>query len=254
MKLPRLLSLVWLIGWGIAPEQFTHGATITVFAAASLTESLQTLAATYRTLNGDEVIFNFAASGSLVRQIEAGAPADLFISADESHMDQLAAQDLIIPDSRRDLLGNTLILVAPADNYLVQTPSDLTNAAVHRIALGQLKSVPCGDYAQKYFVQTGRWTAIAPKVIPCASVRAVLATVESGEVDAGIVYKTDLAVAHHLRVVCEIPAHAGPRIAYPVALVRHSPASPAATRFLSFLESPTAATAFRSRGFIVLRP
>lgn len=231
-----------------------RAAPVTVFAAASLTESLQQVAALYEAKSGDQIVFNFAASGPLVRQIEAGAPADLFISADQSHMDELAARGLIVTASRQDLLGNTLVIVTPPEDTTIRGPADLTNAAVQRIALGELKTVPCGTYARQYFVQIGLWAAVAPKVIPCQSVRAVLATVGSGNVDAGVVYKTDAAISKNVRVAYEVPAGAGPKITYPAALVKDSPNPAAAQEFLTFLASQEAAQIFRRHGFIILTP
>ncbi len=227
-------------------------AQVTVFAAASLTDSLKQIAADYKQSSGDEIIFNFAASGVLARQIEAGGPADIFFSADESQMNGLAAKGLLTPESRRDLLGNSLVIVAAPDNATVHSPTDLTNAAVQRIALGDWKIVPAGTYAKAYLEKTGGWLAVQSKVVPCENVRAVLAVVESGNADAGFVYKTDAAISKKVKVAYEVPVADGPKIVYPAALVKASTQPEEAQKFLAFLASENAAKVFRKFGFIVL--
>lgn len=228
-----------------------HAAQVTVFAAASLTDSLKQAAAVYEKTSGDKIVFNFAASGTLERQIEAGAPADIFFSADETRMDALAAKGLILAESRRNLLGNALVIVTPLDDAAIHSASDLTNAAVQRIALGEMKTVPAGTYAQQYLEKLGEWPAVAAKIIPCENVRAVLAAVASGNVDAGLVYKTDAAISKRVKVVYEVPLADGPKITYPVALVKDSPQPAAAKKFLAFLASAKAAAVFRQFGFLI---
>jgi molybdate transport system substrate-binding protein len=229
-----------------------HAAEVTVFAAASLTDALKQIAADYEKSTGDKVVFNFAASGPLARQIEAGAPVDIFISADEARCDALAAKGLLLNDSRRNLLGNTLVIVTPPEDTTIHGPADLTNAAVKRVALGDLKSVPVGTYAREYFQRQGLWTGVEPKSIPCESVRAVLATVETGNVDAGVVYKTDARISKKVKVAYEVPAADGPKITYPAALVTGAPQLEAAKKFFAYLASPDAGKVFQGYGFIVL--
>lgn len=229
-----------------------HAAQVTVFAAASLTDALKQIAADYEKSSGDHIVFNFAASGVLARQIEAGAPADVFFSADEAQMDRVAAKNLLVPASRRDLLGNTLVIVTAPGNAAVHLSTDLTNAAVHRIALGDPKIVPAGTYAKSYLEKTGCWPALAPKVVPCENVRAVLAAVESGNADAGIIYKSDAAISKKAQVAYEVPLADGPKIVYPAALVRGSSQPEAAGKFLTYLASENSAKIFRQFGFIAL--
>ncbi len=229
-----------------------RAATVMVFAAASLTDSLKQIAADYEKSSGDTIVFNFAASGVLARQIEAGAPADIFFSADERQMDTVAAKDLIVPESRHNLLGNALVIVTAPDNTTIHTSTDLTNAAVQRIALGDWKSVPAGTYAKAYLEKTGCWTAIEPKVVQSENVRAVLAVVESGNADAGFVYKTDAAISKKVKVAYEVPLADGPKIVYPAAVVKDSTQKEAAGKFLAFLQSENAAKIFRKFGFVVL--
>jgi molybdate transport system substrate-binding protein len=229
-----------------------RAAQVNVFAAASLTDALKQIAVGYEKSSGDHIAFNFAASGPLARQIEAGAPADVFISADEARADELAGKGLLVAGSRRSLLGNQLVIVTLPDNTTIHTPSDLTNSAVKRIALGDPKSVPCGTYSRQYFDGLGIWPLVAAKVIPCENVRSVLATVETGDVDAGIVYKTDAAVSKKVKVVYEVPVADGPKITYPVALVSGSSQAEAARKFLAYLSTPGAEKIFRDAGFVVL--
>jgi molybdate transport system substrate-binding protein len=224
-------------------------ATVTVFAAASLTDSLKEIAAVYEKESGDKLVFNFAASGLLARQIEEGAPADLFFCADEARADALEKKGLL--GTRKSRLSNSLAVVAAADSALaIRSARDLTK--VRRLALGQPKLVPAGAYSKAYLEKLKLWPAIESKVVPCENVRAVLAAVESGNVDAGIVYKTDAAISKKVKVVFEVPRAEGPSISYPMALVKGSPQPEAAKRFFDYLGSPEAAKVFGKYGFVVL--
>jgi molybdate transport system substrate-binding protein len=227
-------------------------AQVTVFAAASLTESLQEIAAAYEKQSGDKIVFNFAASGTLARQIEEGAPADIFFSADEAKADALEKKGLLVKETRKSLLGNSLVIVTPPDSAAIQSPSDLTNAAVKRVALGDTRIVPAGTYAKAYLEKSGLWAGLEPKVVPCENVRAVLAAVESGNVDAGVVYKTDAAISKKVKVAFEVPAADGPKISYPAALLANAPQPDAAKKFLGCLTGSEADAIFARHGFIVL--
>lgn len=227
-------------------------ADVAVFAAASLTDSLKQIAADYEKISGDKIIFNFAASGPLARQIEEGAPADIFFSADEAKADALEKKGLLVPETRVSRLGNVLVLVALPDGVPVQSPADLTNAAIKRVAVGDVKSVPAGTYTRAYFEKVGLWPAIAPKIIPCESVRAVLAAVESGNVDAGFVYQTDAAISKKVKAVYAVPIADAPKITYPMALVKEARQPAAAKKFLAHLAGESAAKVFTRHGFIVL--
>ena len=229
-----------------------RAATVLVFAAASLTESLQEIAAAYEKQSGDKIVFNFAASGTLARQIEEGAPADIFFSADEAKADALEKKGLLVKETRKSLLGNSLVIVTPPDSAAIQSPSDLTNAAVKRVALGDPRIVPAGTYAKAYLEKSGLWAGVEPKVVPCENVRAVLAAVESGNVDAGVVYKTDAAISKKVKVAFEVPAADGPKISYPAALVANAPQPDAAKKFLGCLTGSEADAVFARHGFIVL--
>ena len=245
--------LVALLAGLVAQAAPLHAATVTVFAAASLTDSLKEIAAAYESQTGDKIMFNFAASGPLARQIEAGAPADIFFSADEAKMDALEREGLIVKRTRRSRLSNRLVIVTTADNSLgIRSPNDLAGSTVKRVALGDPKTVPAGTYAKEYLTKLKLWAAVEKKVVPCESVRAVLAAVESGNLDAGIVYQTDAAISSKVKVVFEVRAGDGPRISYPLALVKDSRQPAAASKLLDHLSGPEAAAVFTRRGFILL--
>lgn len=229
-----------------------RSADVTVFAAASLTDSLKLIAADYQKQTGRTVTFNFEASSILARQIEEGAPADIFFSADETQMDRLAERGLIDTATRADRLGNALVVVAPKASQLqIHSPGDLAAADVKQISLADPKAVPAGVYAKEWFKKFGVWNAVEPKVVPAENVRAALAAVASGNVDAGVVYKTDAAISKSVRIVYEVPHADGPDIRYPVALVKASEHPDEAKRFLEYLDSKAAARVFRRFGFAV---
>ena len=183
---------------------------VEVFAAASLTDALKEIAADYEKTSGDKIIFNFAASSTLDMQIKAGAPADIFFSADEAKMDDLEKQGLVAKETRKDLLSNSLVIVVPDDSSATLTSAaQLADPKIQKIALGENRTVPAGIYAREYLQKLGLWTQIESKVIPTESVRAALAAVETGNVDAGIVYKTDALHSHKVKVAYEVPAADG---------------------------------------------
>ena len=218
----------------------------------SLTEPLKQIAADYEKTTGDRIVYNFASAGVLSRQIEAGAPADIFFAADETKADALEKKGLLVSGTRKSLLGNSLVIVTATDATAIHSPAELTNAAVQHIALGELKTVPCGTYAKAYLEKLSLWPAVETKVVPCESVRAVLAAVESGNVDAGFVYKTDAAISKKVKVAYEVPAADAPKISYPLALLKDAPQPEAAKKFIAYLDSDAATTVFKKFGFIVL--
>lgn len=228
-----------------------HAGDVEVFAASSLTDALKEIAATYEKETGDKVIFNFAASSVLDTQIKAGAPSDLFFSADEAKMDDLAKQKLVVAESRKDILSNTLVIVVPADSTAtLASAADLADPKFAKLALGQPQSVPAGVYAKAYLTKIGIWDQVSARVIPMENVRATLAAVETGNADAGIVYKTDALISKKVKVAYEVPAAAGPTITYPAALVQGSKNTVAAKKFLDYLESPSSLKTFEKYGFI----
>ena len=225
---------------------------LTVFAAASLSDALKEIAVIYQKQSGDRVVFNFGASSVLARQIEEGAPADIFFSADEAKMDGLEKLGLILKETRRSRLSNSLVIVVAADSPL-QVPSadHLAGDKVKRIALADPKAVPAGVYARAYLEKARLWPAVERKIVPTENVRAALAAVESGNVDAGIVFKTDARISRKVRVTCEVKPEEGPPISYPMAVVKESSRIEAGKRFLRHLDSGEAETVFEKHGFIV---
>ncbi len=227
-------------------------ANLNVFAAASLTDSLKEIAAAYEKESGDKLIFNFGASSILARQIEEGAPADIFFSADELKMDALEKKDLLLTGTRRKLLGNALVIVVASDNRAsITSAEDLRK--MKRLALAEPKAVPAGIYAKEFLTKKGLWTELETKIVPTDNVRAALAAVESGNVDAGIVYKTDAAISKRVKIVFQVPVKDSPDISYPVAVLKESRTPEAAKRFVRHLASDKAAKTFSSFGFLVRR-
>lgn len=225
---------------------------VLVFAAASLTDALGEIGRSWKGPEGARVVFNFGGSSLLARQIREGAPADLFLSADEIQMDRLENAGLIVPGTRKSVLSNTLVVVAPADGRTkISFEGDLAGASVRRIALAEPSSVPVGVYSKRLFESAGIWAAIAPKVIPTENVRAALAAVESGNVDAGVVYRTDALISRRVKIAFEVPASRGPAISYPFALVKNAPNERAARAFLEHLASREARAVFAKHGFRV---
>ena len=224
---------------------------VQVFAAASLTDALKEIGTSYEKTTGEKVFFNFAASNTLEMQIKAGAPADIFFSADEAKMDDLAKQGLIEKDSRKDLLSNSLVVVVPANSSATLTSAaQLADPQFKKIALGQPQSVPAGIYAEEYLKKIGIWDQVSARIIPCESVRAALAAVETGNVDAGIVYMTDALHSQKVKVAYEVPAADGPAIEYPLAIIKDSKHAAAAQKFLAYLSTPDSLKIFEKYGFI----
>jgi molybdate transport system substrate-binding protein len=227
---------------------------IVVFAAASLKNALDDIAAQYRRDTGKQAAISYAASSMLARQIEAGAPADIFISADLDWMDYLAKRKLIRPQSRIDLLSNSIVLVAPAASAKpVAIVRHFPLAALlqgGRLAMADPDSVPAGRYGKAALEKLGVWQAVAPHVAPAENVRAALAFVARGECPLGIVYRTDAAVEPGVRVVGAFPPDSHPPIIYPMALIA-ARSNPAAGQFAAYLRSAAARRAFEKAGFTV---
>ena len=221
---------------------------ILVFGAASLTESLTDLGKAYEAKTGTKVVFSFGASSDLARQIQAGAPADVFFSADTAKMDALEKAGLVKAADRREFLSNSLVVVVPSDSTLkVSSAEDLAN--LPKIALADPAAVPVGVYAKKWLTGLGLWEKIEPKVVPTLDVRASLAAVESGAIPAAIVYSTDAAVAKSARVAFKVTN--GPEIVYSVAPVAASKNLQSADAFVAFLAGPDGRAEFAKRGFVI---
>jgi len=227
---------------------------IVVSAAASLTDALKEIGRMYQSRSKNRVTFVFASSSTLARQIEAGAPADVFFSADVQTMNALERNGRLEPGTRRQLLSNQLVIIVPADKpTVVNSPEDLLDPRVRRIALAEPSSVPAGVYSKTYLESLGLWDKIKPKVVPVLDVRATLASVESGNVEAGFVYKTDAGSSKRVKTVFEVPIGKGPEIVYPVAILKESKSKAAAKEFLNVMVSPSGADVFKRYGFVVLQ-
>jgi molybdate transport system substrate-binding protein len=227
-------------------------AEIYVSAAASLTDALKEVSAAHEKKTGDKILLNFGASSFLALQIEHGAPADVFFSADEAKMDGLEKKGLIDTSTRKSLLSNTLVIVVFAeDGDSVLTPKDLLSPGIKRVALAETKTVPAGIYAKEFLQKQNLWAAIQSKIVPTENVRGALSAVEAGNADAAIVYKTDAAISKKVKIACEIPAHDAPAISYPVAALKDAKNRASAKAFLKYLESSDASAVFRKFGFIV---
>jgi molybdate transport system substrate-binding protein len=226
---------------------------IIVSAASSLTDALKEIAKSYESKTRNQVTLNFGGSAALARQIVEGAPADIFFSADAEKMDLLEKLGRIDSRTRRDLLSNRLVLIVALDSKLtIRSPRDLLRPEVKRAAVAEPSSVPAGIYTKQYLEAEGLWHGVRDRIVPVLDVRAALAAVESGNVEAGFVYKTDAAISKKVKVAYEVPIDKGPKIAYPVAIVEASRKKPAAREFLQFLSDPAASGLFRKFGFIVL--
>jgi molybdate transport system substrate-binding protein len=244
-----------ILSLGLSGLLCCEAAEIRVFGAASLTDSLKEIAGVYEKQSGERVVFNFGASSTLARQIEEGAPADLFFSADEAKMDDLESKGLILKATRKDRLSNSLVIVVASENgAAIKSVRDLTAGGSKRIALGDPQAVPIGVYAREYLQKLNLWNAIKPKVVATENVRAALAAVEAGNADASIVYKTDAAISKKVKVAFEVPAQEGPKITYPMAIVKGARELRLARKFLVYLNSEEAGKVFTKYGFIVIEP
>jgi molybdate transport system substrate-binding protein len=242
---------VFLLGalllWG-APAH--AGQELILSAAASLTNAMKEVAAQFeKTHPGTKIICNFAASGSLLQQMDKGAPVDVFAAADQKTMNQAQDKKLIVPATRKNFVSNRLMLIVPMDARLaINGLPDLTKPEVERVAVGNPATVPAGRYAQEVLVQAGLWDQLSPKFILAGSVRQVLDYVRRGEVDAGLVYSTDAAVARgKVKVIQKVTGHAP--ILYPVAVTASTDKKALAQSFVDFVVSPAAQEIFSKFGF-----
>ncbi len=251
--LSRILALILVLA--IAPAAAAQEKSrLLVFAAASLTEALSEAGRAYAAAGHDGPVFSFAASSTLARQIENGAPAALFVSADEEWMDYLAQRNLIAPASRISVLGNSLVLVTPSGGSLdvvIGKGFDLAGALKgRRLALADPTAVPAGRYAQAALESLGAWTSVAPLVVRGDNVRAALTFVERKEAAAGIVYATDARLTEKVEIAGTFPATSHPPISYPLTIVAKNDTSDARA-FRDFLLGEAAKAIYRKYGFTV---
>ena len=239
----------------LAGSRAAGAAEVTVFAAASLKNAMDDVAGAWREASGNVAVIAYAGSSQLARQIEAGAPADLFISANPDWMDYLEKAGLIDAASRKDLLGNRLVLVAHGrDAAPVELGPDLDLAGLlgqGRLAMAMVDSVPAGMYGKAALQHLGLWADVADRIAQADNVRAALTLVALGEAPLGIVYATDAAAADDVTVVGTFPEASHPPIIYPIALTTDAK-EPAARELLAFIASPEARPLFERQGFTVL--
>lgn len=234
-------------------ELTKKGATVNVSAAASLSEALTEIQTEYAKKSKDTLQFNFAGSGSLQKQIQEGAPCDLFISASKAHMDTLEEEALIDSASRKDILGNTLTLIASKEKVdVIKGIDSLTSADVKSISIGEPETVPAGKYAEQCFKKLGILEQVKDKLVLAKDVKQVLEYVETGNVDFGLVYKSDAMLLEKDEVLADMPTDSYDPIVYPAALIKTSQQADAATTFYEFLQTDYAKGVFEKYGFVVL--
>ncbi len=248
MKKRLALLCLWLL---CGPVGAADPATVTVFGAASLTNVLQDLGDGFTAQTSIPVRFSFAASSALAKQIENGAPADVFFSADLEWMDYLQERNLIQRATRHDVLGNRLVLIAPTDSVVkLKIAANFPLAAAlgnGKLATGDPDSVPAGRYAKQALVHLRVWDGVAGAIVRADSVRSALAFVDRGEAPLGIVYETDALVDNHVRIVDTFPADSHAPIIYPLALTSSAKAD--AAKFVAYLRGPAGDAAFLHYGF-----
>ncbi|MGL4858720.1 MAG: molybdate ABC transporter substrate-binding protein [Enterobacteriaceae bacterium] len=228
---------------------------ITVYAAASLTNAIEEISATYQKAHPVTIVSSFASSSTLARQIKEGAPVELFISADQRWMDYLAESNLIKADSRVTLLSNQLVLIAPRDSKLqaitLDKKTDWTALLQNgHLAVGDPDHVPVGNYAKQALTWLGAWEQLSPKLARTNNVRAALALVEQGEAPLGIVYSSDVVVTDKVKIIATFPTQSHEPVTYPMALIAGRD-NAAAQAFSQYLQGPEAAKVFNKYGFAV---
>jgi molybdate transport system substrate-binding protein len=246
-------AMLWIASLCAAPS--ARADEVLVFAAASLKNALDEAVASYQQQGGDKISVSYAASPALAKQIEGGAPADIFVSADLHWMDYAQQRNLIKPETRKNLLGNRLVLIAPASSDVaVEIKPNFPLAALlkdGRLAIADPDAVPAGKYGKAALEKLGVWASVEGKLARTENVRAALFFVSRQEAPLGIVYQTDAAADKGVKIVAVFPADTHPPIVYPIALTAASK-NPGAAKLLGFLESPAAKPIFEKQGFTVL--
>jgi len=252
VQIKRIAIFSSIISLGLSISLSVKAEAVTVYAAASLTNAINDLEKIYEKQNNIEVKTSYAGSSTLAKQIEAGAPADVFISADTQWMDYLQNKKLVAANDRLNLLGNRLVLITPKGQSLkvkLDKTTDPNKVFTGKICTGDTKSVPVGKYAKQAFTNLGWWSRIEPKLVETEDVRAALNFVARGECQVGIVYATDAAISKDVTVVGVFPENTHSPIIYPVGMVKKNLNS---TQFYQFLQSNQAKAVFKKYGFSVL--
>lgn len=245
-RLAGLVASVLALAGGAAAGQ-----SLEVFAAASLSDALHDVGRSWEAVSGARVSFNFGGSNDLSRQIRAGAPADVFVSADSAQMDTLERARLVRPGERVDLLSNELVVVVARDAaWAPASPLELRR--VRRLVLADPEAVPAGVYARQWLERLGLWAELRERVVPALDVRAALAAVDAGHADAGVVYRTDAARSTRVRPAFVVAREDGPPIVYVAAPLVTSRRAVAAAAFVRHLRSGEAGRVFTRHGFVVL--
>ncbi|MGA7486514.1 MAG: molybdate ABC transporter substrate-binding protein [Xanthobacteraceae bacterium] len=241
----------------IAAPAAAQGRDVVVFAAASLKNALDDAVGQWQRATGKKAVISYAGSNTLIKQIEQGAPADIFVSADLAWMDYGQQKGLIKPGSRFNLLANRLVLIAPKDSNVsadIRPGFDLAALLKGgRLAMANVDAVPAGKYGKAALEKLGAWNAVKDKLAQAENVRAALVLVARGEAPLGIVYQTDAASDPTVKIVGTFPENSHPPIIYPIALTKES-VNPEAPALLNYLRSPAARPAFERQGFTVLAP
>lgn len=256
MKLRSLLSallmclMVFGVVVGLGTVAFSKS-DLQVFSAIAMTEALQEIKPLFERANpAVNVLHNFGGSGQLRQQIERGAPADVFLSADQKDMDRLQQSDLLLPDTRRNLVRNQIVLVIPLNTTGITRLQDLTRPEVKRVAIGNPDTVPIGRYSQEIFRNLNLTNALRPKLVFGNSVRQVLSYVATGNVDAALVWVTDARTSDRIRVVQRIPPSLHSPALFPVSAIKESRNVQTARTYVQFLTTPPAKAVFEKYGFI----
>jgi molybdate transport system substrate-binding protein len=261
MNLLGSRSISLLARWMLAiipplamPVTAGYAQSVTVFAAASLKDALDEIDGAYQKRSGQKAVISYAASSALAKQLESGAPADIFVSADLDWMDYLDKRKLVKSASRRNLLRNELVIVAPADSKVALTVGRKFPLAAQlgngRLAMGDPDHVPAGRYAKAALEALEVWPSVADKIARAENVRSALLFVSRGEAPLGIVYRTDAAADKRVRIVGVFPPNSHPPIVYPAALLTGGRSADAAQRYFEFMTSSEALAIFRKHGFV----
>jgi len=253
-----VLTAAALVAWGASQNPArAQGGDVVVFAAASLKNALDAINEQWHKETGRKAVISYAASSALAKQIEQGAPAQMFISADLDWMDYLARKNLIKPETRLNLLGNRIVLIAPKDKAQavdIKPGFDLVKILGNgRLAMANVDAVPAGKYAKAALEKLGIWSSVSDKIAQAENVRAALLLVSRGEAPVGIVYQTDAAADANVKIIGTFPEEAHPPIIYPLALTANA-TNPDAEAFLAYIKSAKAKPLFEAQGFNVLSP
>lgn len=251
-----LTSFLLVLGLRLVrPEPAQANTTLLISAAASLKDALEDIKPLYqRTRPSVNLTFNFGASGALLQQIEQGAPADIFISAAKKQMDTLEQKGALVPGTRTNLANNKLVLIVPNGSRAVTSLMSLKKSEIKRIAMGEPRSVPAGQYAEQVLQKLNLWNDVKPKLVYANNVRQVLAMVESGNADAGLVYTTDAKISSKVKTVVTADEAYHAPIVYPMAVLKSSKNIDTAKSLVQYLSGGEAKGVLRKYGFIVNSP